>query len=390
MSEFKCEVVRVQIEAHPNADAIEIAKIGDYQSIVRKGTLKTGDLAIYIPEAAVVPEWLLRSMGLWDEVRGKGGLAGSAGNRVKAIKLRGILSQGLIHPAPYDKDNGCYVVDGCQEDAGRDSWKPVVAGDDMAEFLGIVKYEPPIPSHMVGRTLGADFGATHGYDFNNLKKTPSLFDDGEDVVITEKIHGTLMCVSVVPTANANEKYYKGRVIITSKGMGANGLILDHNDETNLYAQTAKRHNLMEAMLIKYGELADSCNRPILLFGEVFGKTASGAGVQDLTYTGETLDYRAFDICFGNRGSELFLDWAAFSRDCVDMCIWYAPLLYRGPYSKQIVLAHTDGQTTLGKCIREGVVVKSATEDRNRHYGRKIAKSVSEAYLMRKGETTELQ
>lgn len=43
-----------------------------------------------------------------------------------------------------------------------------------------------------------------------------------------------------------------------------------------------------------------------------------------------------------------------------------------------------------KQIREGVVVKSAVEARSPHYGRKIAKSVSEAYLLRKGNVTEFQ
>lgn len=69
-----------------------------------------------------------------------------------------------------------------------------------------------------------------------------------------------------------------------------------------------------------------------------------------------------------------------------------PKLYHGPYSKGIVLEHTDGPTTLvpprGKVahIREGVVVKSAQENRSPHFGRKIAKSVSEAYLLRKNAT----
>lgn len=96
MSEFKCEVVRVQIEPHPQADQIEIVKVGDYQSIVRKGQFVTGDLAVYIPEQAVVPEWLLKHMGLYDEAKQKGGLAGSLGNRVKAVRLRGVLSQGIM------------------------------------------------------------------------------------------------------------------------------------------------------------------------------------------------------------------------------------------------------------------------------------------------------
>lgn len=393
MSEFKCEVVRVGIEPHPNADAIEVARVGDYQSIVRKGQVNDGDLAVYIPEQSVVPEWLLRHMGLWDEIKSKGGLSGSSGNRVKAIKLRGVLSQGLILPARFEpRHDGMhqFVVSRHSNDGGIEDYISVAVGEDAAEFLGITKYEPPLPSHMRGKIVGVDYEATHKYDFDNLKKTPDLFEDGEQVVITEKIHGTLMQVCVVPSKHANEKYYGGRVTISSKGLGAKGFILDHNDETNLYAQAAKKHGLLDKALNDLGNIADEHGRPVFICGEVFGKTLSGAGIQDLTYADEELDFAAFDICVGNRGSEKYLEWNSFAETCFFLNIKHVPLLYSGPYSKDIVLKHTDGNTTLAhkKQIREGVVVKSATETRNPKYGRKIAKSISEQYLLRKGNATE--
>lgn len=386
MSEFKCEVVQVKIEAHPNADAIEIAKVGDFQSIVKKGQFKDGDYAVYLPEQAVIPEWLLKHLGMWDEAKQKGGLAGSLGNRVKAIKLRGVLSQGLVLAVePYSETEVLVIstpVDGNQG-AGI-----VAIGGDASECLGVVKYEPALPSHMRGRIVGVDYEATAKYDFDNLKKTPTLFDDGEEVVITEKVHGTLIQIGVVPSKLANEKYFGGRVVISSKGMGAKGFVLDHADETNLYAQAAKKHGLLEGMLEVFGDAADRQGAPIFIFGEVFGKTGSGAGVQDLTYTDEVLDFRAFDIAVGNRGAERYLEWDHFSMACDKLNVQTVPMLYRGPYSKSVVLEHTDGNTTLSdkKQIREGVVVKSAVEARNQHYGRKIAKSVSEAYLLRKNAT----
>lgn len=392
MSTFKCEVVRVQIEPHPNADQIELARVGDYLSVVKKGQYKDGDLAVYIPEQAILPNWLLVQLGFWDDLNLKGKLSGGAGNRVRAMRLRGIISQGLIYPCDYTPG----VCDESDWSFGHppvdeNEWTSASEGDDVSHWLGVIKYEPTLPSHMVGRTIGVDFGATHSYDFENLKKQPTLFDDGEDVVITEKIHGTLMSVSVVPTAQANDKYYRGRVVLTSKGMGARGCILDHNDETNLYAQAAKKHGLLDAMFDEFAERADLVDKPVFLFGEVFGKTLGGAGVQDLTYSGEPLDYRAFDICVGNRGSEAYLGWDEFVSSCGRLDTMHVPLMYRGPYSKDIVLSHTDGQTIVmggGKQIREGVVVKSANEARNKHFGRKIAKSVSAAYLTRKGEQTE--
>jgi len=383
MSEFKCEVVRVKIEPHPNADAIEIARIGDYQSVARKGQVQDGDLAVYIPEQAVVPEWLLRKMGMYDDERKKGGLAGSAGNRVKAIRLRGVVSQGLILPTLPDPDGPLRYVDRIVD--GESDCKLFAEGDDAAKFLGITKYEPKLPSYMSARVVGADLAATHKYDFDNLKKAPSLFDDGEGVAITEKIHGTLMMIGVVPESQANEKYYKGRVIISSKGMGAKGFILDHNDEGSVYAQAAQLHGLLDKALT----LADmlKADKPMFVLGEVFGKTLGGSNIQDLTYTDEPLGFCAFDICVGNRGVEHYAPMWVMCDMCETVGIPMVPVLYEGPYSKDIVLEHTDGKTTLGgKHIREGVVVKSLYERRHPHFGRKIAKSVSDDYLLRKNAT----
>ena len=310
---------------------------------------------------------------------------------MKAIKLRGIMSQGLVLAGNYGDDPmpDVALFENLSE-PGIGHSKGFHEGDNAAEFLGIVKYEPKLPAHMAARVLGVDLDATHKYDFDNLKKLPTLFNDGEEVVITEKIHGTFIQVGVMPQKLANERYYGGRVIVSSKGMGGKGYVLDHDDPTNLYAQAAKKHGLFDAMIEHFGAVADYHTKPIFICGEVFGKTPTGAGIQDLTYTDDELDFRAFDICVGNRGSELYFEWDRFEKACEKLGVKTAPVLYRGPYSKQVVLDHTEGNTTLSskKQIREGVVVKSAVEDRNPRFGRKIAKSISDAYLLRKGNVTE--
>jgi len=122
MSTFEVLVKPVTISPHTNADNLEIAEVYGYRSIVLKGQYKDGDLVAYIPEDAVVPENVLRSMGL------HGKLAGSARNRVKAIRLRGVLSQGICHPV-----------------------QPEWAEDqDVTELLGVTKYCPPIPTCLNG------------------------------------------------------------------------------------------------------------------------------------------------------------------------------------------------------------------------------------------------
>lgn len=422
MSTFSCPIVRVRIEPHPNADAIEIARVGDYQSIVKKGQFEDGSLAIYIPEQAVLPEWLLKAMNFWDAEKNKGSLSGSLGNRVRAIKLRGVLSQGLLFghvELPYPEHPGLMRSVGIFKADDGNHWYrdmtfstetglevdtnalwTVTEGDyaeDYSEspvgWLGITKYEPPIPSHMAGKIAGVDLAATLNYDFENIKKHPDLFDPDEPVMITEKIHGTFMQVGVVPSNMANERFYKGRVIVTSKGLGAKGFILDHTDETNLYIQCAKKHGLLDAALSYFGDAANDCDVPYFVCGEVFGKTNSGAGVQDLTYNGEKLAFRAFDVCAGTRGKEEFFDMGEFLEAVRQLGIEHVPILYVGPYSKERVLEYTDGSTFLfdvqnshAAHIREGVVIKCVRESRHPRLGRKIAKSVSEAYLLRKNAT----
>src|SRR3990167_9915503 len=124
MSEHKCSAFKLQIEPHPNADRLEIARgMGAYTCIGGKDLYKSGQIAVYIPEQSIVPEKILRAHDLWNEDEGKGMLAGSAGNRVKSMKLRGILSQGLVY-VPDDID--------------------IVCDRDYADELDITKYEPPI------------------------------------------------------------------------------------------------------------------------------------------------------------------------------------------------------------------------------------------------------
>src|SRR5574337_1686034 len=91
MSTLKVESVKIeQIHAHPNADRLEIAQIKGWQCIVQKDRYKAGDLAVYIPIDSVLPETVESKLFPPDS---KVKLSGS---RVKTIKLRGIISQGML------------------------------------------------------------------------------------------------------------------------------------------------------------------------------------------------------------------------------------------------------------------------------------------------------
>lgn len=110
MSTFSCPVVRVaSVEDHPNADRLSLVRLEGLGYLCISGKLEdgspryqAGDWCVYIPSAAVLPEWLLKEMDFWNEETGKGMLSGSDGNRVKPLKLRGIFSEGLILGLAHD------------------------------------------------------------------------------------------------------------------------------------------------------------------------------------------------------------------------------------------------------------------------------------------------
>ena len=391
MATFECKVYELTIEKHPDADKIELARVGDYVSIVPKDTYQTGDLAVYIPEAALVPEWVLQRLGLWKN--DKGMLAGKLGNRVKAIKLRGVVSQGLIFPVEFRPDCYCTGTDSPKEEI-KDIYcvtreeggagYMVSEGTDAMDFLGITKYEPPIPSSMSGEVFNT-LGKTLHYDIENLKKHPDIIEEGEEVSITEKLHGTWCCMGYHPDAEETA----GR-IITSKGLSAKGLAfkLNEQNENNLYVQMYRKltNGIGQDIMERFCRLELHHDKePFYILGEVYGK-----GVQDLSYVDDNdKHFRVFDIYVGKPSQGHYLSADEVKNICKELDIDTVPVLYSGAYSKEMVHDLTNGKETVsGKELhmREGVVIRLANERRNDDIGRVILKSVSDTYLLRKGGT----
>ena len=207
MAEFKAIVSRLdEVSSHPNADRLDVARVGGWQIVIAKDQHKAGELAAYIPEQSLVPEALQKALGV------EGRLAGSKKNRVKAVRLRGQLSQGLIYP----------LKDGCLIHPETGEKKRFELGDDAREFLGITKYEPPVPVHMQGEAFASPIRLPR-YDVENWKSDPEAIPPGSKILITEKLHGTL-CLAAL---------YKGDALISSKGMASKDLALKPS-EKNLY------------------------------------------------------------------------------------------------------------------------------------------------------------
>lgn len=359
MATFTVTVTRLRdVEPHPNADRLELAVVGDYRSVILKDQYKKGDLVAYVPEAAVLPDPVLEKLNM----KGSSLLAGKAKNRVKAIRLRGSLSQGLCYPAEPD-------------------WEE---GQDVADILGIVKYVPPIPAHLSGQVYPIGKEWVWNFDIENVKAWPDVLQEGEPVTFTEKIHGTWTGFGLIPDEGNDASF-----IVSSKGLFAQGLAfkdVPENDH-NLYIRVA-RHLRVEEKLreIFLVHLISKAPLPIYVFGETFG-------MQDLKYgasTGqdEKIGFRVFAVYVGKPGQGSFFGDHLLEEFCRTTGLPRVPVLYRGAFSKEVMLQYTSGRETVSgqeMHIREGVVVTPVEERTDPLLGRVVLKSVSDKYLTRKGK-----
>lgn len=382
MSTFTVPVKCIRtIEPHLNADALEFAVIDGYRSIVRKETLQPGALVAYLPEGSLLPEWLLKRLDLWDADKERGKLNGKQGNLVKAIKLRGELSQGICYPLQKQDDERWLLE---YEKNGASNNVAVVEGADVSDLLNISKYEPPIPVSMTGEVFNAGQHLTLQFDVENWKSYPDILQDGENVVFTEKLHGTCTVVAVLPYKDAHPEAFgeKKNILVFSKGLGAKGLVFKNNERNrdNLYVRATR--SLIERIdELQRGNFKDR-KEPLFILGETVGPK-----VQDLTY-GKKVEFRVFAAASGYRGNQSYYDWWFVETDIKNSFKFETvPVLYRGPFSVDVMRKYTDGKTVMeANHLREGIVMVPLTERYHSAIGRVCLKSVSTDYLTRKNGT----
>lgn len=186
-STHKVEVFRIKdIEDHPNADRLELTSVWGYTCIVRRDQFKVGDLAAYIPPDSVLPETEEFAFVWKNKPNPK-----ERDRRIRASRLRGLLSAGLVIEAP----EGTKV------------------GDDIADKLGVTHYEPkPNNNGKFGNTKIYEYVpspriamANTAYDIENGFRYHDVIPEGTPVTITEKIHGCLIPSSLVRMADDTNK-----------------------------------------------------------------------------------------------------------------------------------------------------------------------------------------
>ena len=181
--ERKLSTIRKIKEINPieGADAIELAVVDGWQVVVAKNVgHQVGDLVVYCEIDSFLPiepefEFLRKSSYKK--------MGDQEGFRLKTIKLRGQISQGLI--LPYS------VIPIAQFATAAD----LPEGMDVSEMLGIVKYEPPIPAQLAGKVKGSFPSFLRKTDeerIQNLEKeyTEWTLSSKHQFYATEKLDGS--------------------------------------------------------------------------------------------------------------------------------------------------------------------------------------------------------
>lgn len=398
-----------EINSIPNADRIVLATVKGWNTIIAKDSFCLRQLGIFIPPDAVLPQSLIEEQKL-DFLKSDG--------RVKTLKLKGVISQGLLLPLSALK-----------------GYHPRV-GEDVGDRLGIKKYEPEVKS--VSKSKDTYISLWNRYvakeitlrrfvakivwiiydsyfkpkkrgnpnfkeytDIQNQKHYPVLFQEGEEVIISEKIHGTNFRAACLPrNPSLIDKWFHltptyefvyGSHTVQKMPLSGPGYYGE-----DVYGKVAAMYKLKDLIPPGY-----------TIYGEIFGENKPGAAIQKgFSYGIEKIDVRFFDV----KKDDKYLSWDEFVKFCNERELPIVPILYRGPFTAEILKSKTHGNTTVTSIcfkdydspelviidqIREGCVVKPIVETYDNRVGRKVLKSVSADYLLlqhktKADETTEYQ
>jgi len=315
------------LKPHPNADRLELAQVLGWQLVVPRGQYQVGEKLVYFPIDTLLPLDVSERFGVTKYL---------SKQRIRCARLRGEPSFGLaVQP---DQD-----------------W-PI--GENVADFYGAVKYEPPV------RVTAGDAERDHllfvGYtDIENMRNFPVIFEPGEPVVLSEKVHGTQCRVGSI----------EGELMAGSKGLRRKRPLEDR------FASNTYWFPFSLEPVLKLVEDLGSKHRQVILFGEVYGSKIQSFhyGLQGI------LGFRVFDLLLDG----LYVDWLDFLKICASYTVETVPVLARLPFDLTKIRRYSEGKTLLMENdahIREGVVVRPEHERHDPTLGRVILKYVSDSYL----------
>jgi len=308
-----------EMSAIPDSDFLELAHIMGWQCVVKKGEFKAGDLGVYYEVDSFLPlderyEFLRNSSYRDNADNGEG-------FRIRTMKMRGQLSQGLLLPLEKFPE-----LASCATETEGGS----LEGLDVTEKLNVKKWYIPETAAAGGTIIGERPNGIPASDEIRIQSALELLDElkGKPYYITTKMDGTSGIVY----------YIDGKIGCCSR----NKEIKD--EESALYWTPVYKYGLKEK-LARLG-------KDIVLTGEI-----CGPGIQKNKLRLAAIEWYVFDVKDGS--SNRYLPYDDACALCAELGLKFVPLEERGEafdYSLETLLEKARGKYPSG-LDKEGIVVR---------------------------------
>ena len=344
-------IKRIQeIKLIEGADLICAYRVDGWWVVDQKEKYNVGDLVCYCEIDSFLPHTIAPFLSRGKEPRE---FEGVKGEKLRTIRLKGQISQGLLLPFSIAMSN-------YEGEASSTDW---VEDDDVTELLGILKYERPLPAQLAGQAKGnfpSFIPKTDETRIQSLSKDLKRWSDQNlQVEISEKLDGSSMTVFFRNNAMNDADNF-----IAEFGVCSRNLQLKET-EGNSFWGAARKYNLEEKLT--------ALDRNIAIQGEL-----CGVGIQGNKYKLNDIDFYVFTIYDIDKGE--YLSSAERLELCEKLGLKHVPVLGTMTLENQTIdsllqLAENKSQLNV-KTEREGLVFKGITDTRV-HF-----KTISNRFLMK--------
>ena len=331
MSTHAVRIIEIEaVNPHPDPETtkLELVPIGGWQAVVQKGQFKAGDRAVYVEPDYNVP--LNRPEFSFLRPRAP---AGYDFYRLRAARLRGVLSFGLLISEPEET-------------------KSLPVGSDVMEVLGIERYIAMQASDISALPFEERPKLYDpAFDVESLANHLLVLQDGEEVIVTEKVHGTNSRFLFDTQDN------KFKIGSRTRWVNPEGTVwLGATEDNSNIERWCRAHP------------------GVILYGETYGRIAS------LKYG---LAHKARFIAFAALTGDKWWDLDDLFKSCDEYGVPTVPVLYRGPYNRELILPLAEEDSHIPTApkghMMEGLVVVPVKERMDLGLGRVAVKHISARY-----------
>lgn len=336
MTERKLATIRkiAAIEPIEGADAIEVAVVDGWKVVVKKGEFQVDALAVYLEIDSWVSNDIAPFLSKGKEPRE---FEGVKGERLRTVKLRGQISQGLLLPVMQFDETRCMLPQ-IQVELGdfTTGSKMVYLGDDVTELLGILKWERPMNAQLAGMARGNFPALVPKTDQERIQNLTRSFEQYQldSWSITEKLDGS-SCTFYLDDEDVFH--------VCSRNLDLK------EDEANSFWKVARKFQIEDVMRRNF-------MKGMAIQGEMIGE-----GIQGNQYKTQ-LDFYVYDMYNTHTGQYILP--VQLKAACERIGLKHVPILCEATEIKEqtidSILTFAEGKSVLNGSEREGVVFKSNT------------------------------